>query len=168
MFLAAAILLAAAPGRVVAQEPSGPWLQAGAATFPGVGVQAGYVSAGALHTREVTAIVDVRAFSRDATAQVTTTIGGAVRLLGVGRTIGGVPYRGFDVDLGIRLGPALTFQLEGEDRVFRNRRFNLFLEPFARWTVVVKRRLLFAEVGMHSPALRLGAWIPLAPGRLSP
>lgn len=168
MFLAACLLAPVFPGIARAQEPSGGYLQAGLATFPGVGVQAGYVSTSSLVTREVTGILDLRVLSRDSTAQVTTTLGGAVRLLGIGRTIGGVPYRGVDVDLGLRIGPAFTFRLQDEDRAFRNRRFNLFLEPYVRWTGLVRRRLLFIELGVHSPVIRFGGWWKLGARRPAP
>lgn len=157
MFLLALVLIAVFPGISHAQEPRGGYVQAGPAVFPGVGIQAGYVAAESFFTREVNAVLDTRDFGPEATGQVATTIGGSIRVLGIGRTIGGVRYRGVDLDIGMRVGPALSFRLR-EDRAFRNRRFNLYLEPFVRWTGQIRSRLLFAELGVHAPVLRIGAW----------
>lgn len=163
MFLLALVAHAVFPGIAHAQEPRGGYAQVGLATFPGAGIQAGYVTAESFFTRELNAVLDVRDFGPEATAQVATTLGGAIRVLGIGRTIGGVRYRGVDLDVGMRVGPALSFRLR-EDRAFRNRRFNLYLEPFVRWTGLVKRRLLFAELGVHAPVLRFGAWWKIGAG----
>jgi len=80
-------------------------------------------------------------------------------VLAVQRTIFGMAPAGVDVDLGLRLGPAVLFRFEESD-IERNKRFTLIADPFFR-IVARKRALFFVELGVHRPALRAGALISL-------
>jgi hypothetical protein len=141
-----------------AQVPLGAHVQAGPAGLPGAGLQVGYVSAKTFYTREINLVADLSSFRADGDVQVAATIGGSVRLLGIGRTIGNARYRGWDVDLGMRIGPGLLFEFR-ESRAGKNRRFSLFLDPFVRTVARVRRVALFAELGVKRPVLRAGFWI---------
>ncbi len=83
----------------------------------------------------------------------------SLRLFGFERLIGGAAYRGFDVDLGLRAGPGLSFAAN-ETAEERNRRFELAIEPFFRFTTARGRRMAWlAEIGSARPSFRLGMWI---------
>lgn len=142
-------------------EPEGSFLTAGVAAVRGVGVQIGYVTARNFYTREITGIVDLLPLLDRArgSVQLAVTVGGAIRLLGFERTIGNAPYRGYDLDIGFRIGPGLSYA-ENESRAMRDRRFNLFLEPYLRFTMASgTRRVLYLEAGIIRPHIRLGWWI---------
>jgi len=79
--------------------------------------------------------------------------------MGIGRTIGNADYRGWDLDVGVRIGPGLLFEFR-ESRADKNRRFNLFVEPFARVVARPGGTTFFAELGGQRPVLRAGFWIP--------
>lgn len=154
-----AVFVLLAPG-ARAQAPEGAHVQIGPAGLPGVGLELGVLAAQDFFTRELNLVTDLSAFRSDGNVRTALALGGAVRLLGIGRTIGNVAYRGFDVDVGLRIGPGLLFEFR-EDRASKNRRFQLFLEPFARWSARAGRHILFVELGAQRPVLRAGFWIPL-------
>ena len=150
-----------APQGLLGQVPLGGHLQTGPAGLPGLGFQVGYVAAQDFFTREITVVADLSSFRSDGNVHTAIAVGGAVRILGIARTIGNTDYRGFDLDLGVRVGPGLLFEFR-ESRAAKNRRFNLFLEPFVRWSTRARRALLFVEAGVQRPVLRAGFWIALA------
>jgi len=142
--------------------PSGRQFQIGPAALPDYGLQAGYVSLRSFYTREVMLNVNVSPSHGhgDGNVQVSGGLGGAIRILGIGRTIGNSAYRGFDVDVGLRFGPGLLFAFD-ETRSTKNQRFNLFGDLFSRLTTTFgKSTVVFFEIGFHNPSIRAGFWIP--------
>ena len=136
-------------------------MHAGLAAVGGVGVQIGFVNAKDFVTREVTVLADLLTAvdPESGNNQVVVTIGGALRLFGFERTIGNEAYRGYDVDLGFRIGPGLSFSTR-ETRSEKNKRFRLFLEPYVRISVSTRLiKILFLEAGTTRPCVRLGTWI---------
>jgi hypothetical protein len=121
----------------------------------------GVVNARDFFTREVILQTDLRSVvdPQVASSQVVFLLGGAIRVFGFERTIGNVGYRGYDIDAGLRIGPAYSFSTR-ETAADRNRRFHLFIEPFLR--VSARTHLLdvvFLETGTTRPHVRLGVWI---------
>ena len=149
-------------GRQVQPAPRGPNLQLGLGLAPGAGLQLGYISAGGFYTREAIFNVDVSPsfWGGDGNIQFSAGFGGAIRILGIGRTIGNTRYNGYDIDVGMRVGPGLLFAFK-ETLSSKNQRFNLFLAPFTRLVKTLKGgRVLFAEIVIHRPVFRFGFWIP--------
>jgi hypothetical protein len=144
-----------------AQDAAGqadPRIQAGIAVVPGIGVQTGYVSLRNFYTAEGLLYLDAspQFAGGEATLQVSLGLGGAIRPLGVVRTIGNTEYSGYDLYIGLRGGPALFFASE-EGRKLKNQRFSLFLEPFFRLTSELgTSRTFFVELGFQRPLLRAG------------
>jgi hypothetical protein len=141
----------------------------GPAVWGGEGLAVGGVMAGRMFTREVHIISDIEPLFRKSEDQsrVALLVGVSVRLYGIERTIGNVPYRGFDVDVALRAGPAVSFSTR-DDLVARNNRFALLLEPAVRisharpWKSATQPgRVWFAELGTVGPSLRMGLWMPL-------
>lgn len=140
--------------------PFGPHLQAGATVFDGIGVTAGMVDARTLYTREVHLLTDLEPILRRSQEQgrVALLLGVGLRLYGFERLIGGVGYRGFDLDIGLRVGPGLSFSTR-DTRIARNRRFALVLEPNVRLSGAIHpNRALFVEAGTTRPNVRFGLW----------
>ncbi|MBN4056210.1 hypothetical protein JYT20_00655 [Rhodothermus sp. AH-315-K08] len=158
LFLLGVLLGGFRAGTAGAQVSEGLHLVMGPAAVPGVGVIVGAVAVGRMLTREVSLAVGYRS-SRDGSVRAALTFGGAIRALGVRRTIFGTSSRGVDVDLGLRLGPAVLFRFEESD-IERNKRFTLVADPFVR-IVARKGALFFLEFGIHRPALRAGLLISL-------
>ncbi len=154
LFLVVALTPAAA------QTPLGKQVQVGAAGLPGVGLQAGYLAAQNFFTREINLVADLSSFRSNGDVQTALAIGGSVRIMGIGRTIGNAYYRGWDLDVGARIGPGLLFEFR-ESRADKNRRFSLFLEPFVRVVARPGRTAFYAELGAQRPVLRAGFWIPV-------
>ncbi len=147
----------------VAAQPTAPrghHLQLGLSGIPGVGLQAGSLSLRSFYTREFVFNAEVIP-GRAGNIRLSGGLGGALRLLGFGRTLGNTGYRGYDVDIGLRFGPGLTFAFN-ETRSTKNRRFTLFADVFARFSAALgRRRVVYAEVGIHRPVARVGLWFPL-------
>lgn len=144
-------------------EPRGSYVQLGLSTLRGAGAQIGYVNTHNFYTSEVSFLIDLLpALKPDlGTQQLAFTLGGAVRLFGFERTIGNTPYRGYDVDVGFRAGPGLSFSTN-ETRATRNQRFTLFIEPFLRYSRRFwGRQIYYLEVGTIRPHIRIGAWLTL-------
>lgn len=162
------LILATLPSR--AQEadltpllsaPRGPHIQLALATLTGNGLQIGALSARTVYTREVMVLADLDPLWRDTPRRARVVLMPAVslRLFGFERLVGGAAYRGFDVDLGLRAGPGLSFAAN-ETTEERNRRFELVIEPFLRLTMATGRRMTWlVEVGSARPSFRLGMWI---------
>jgi hypothetical protein len=158
-----AVIVAAAAARPAAgqvSEPSGMQAQAGVAVFGGIGLNAGVVDARTLYTREIQVVSDLEPLFRRSEEQgrVALLLGVGIRVFGFERLIGGVGYRGFDIDAGLRVGPGLSFSTR-DSRIARNRRFVLLLEPMARITRAVHpRRTVYVEAGTSRPFVRIGLW----------
>lgn len=163
--MAAALLVVAAgltlPGAVSAQAPPGIYIQTGPTVIGGAGWQLGVVNTGRMFTSEGLIVSDLEPLLRKSTeqARVALLVGASVRLTGIERTIGNVPYRGFDLDVGVRAGPALSFSSR-DDAIARNSRFSLLVEPAVRITHWrTSGRIWYLELGTVRPSLRLGLWL---------
>lgn len=159
---ACCLIIAGGPQYSAAQSvaPFGPHLQAGATVIDGIGVTAGMVDARTLYTREVHMLTDLEPILRKSREQgrVALLLGVGLRLYGFERLIGGVGYRGFDLDIGLRVGPGLSFSTR-DTRIARNRRFALVLEPSIRLSGAIRpNRALFVEAGTTRPNVRFGLW----------
>lgn len=146
----------AAPGRER-------WIQSGVGIVPGFGIQSVYVVPRDFYTAEAALYVDAtpQFLGGEGSVQTSLGIGGAIRPLGIIRVIGNTPYSGYDLDVGLRFGPALFFAFN-ETRGTKNQRFSLFLEPFIRLTTMTGGgTVIFAEAGIQRPLFRAGFWIPL-------
>lgn len=134
----------------------------GVGGLPGLGAMAGYVAPARMYTREAVVYGDVipSIRGRDGSAYVAVVIGGALRIIGTGETLGFIPPKKYDIDIGIRLGPSLVFEFE-ESRADKNKRFNVAAEPFLRFARKLgkQQRTFFAEGGLIRPTLRFGIWI---------
>lgn len=138
-------------------------IQLGAAALPGVGLQLGYVDAGDILTREAVVYADMRPqFGRDDEAlQVSAAVGVSLRIVGGLETIGVLHPRIWDVHAGLRFGPSLLFR-RNETLAEKNQRFSLFLDPFLRFTVQPRERLIyFLEAGLQRPSIRAGVWLTI-------
>ena len=156
--LSCAVPARPAAGQAIA--PFGTHIQAGATVFGGIGASAGVVDARTLYTREVHLVSDLEpVFSKsEEQGRVALLLGVGLRLYGFERLIGGVGYRGFDLDVGLRVGPGLSFSTR-DSRIARNRRFVLLLEPTVRVSRAVHpARALFLEAGTSRPHVRFGLW----------
>lgn len=142
-------------------EPRGRFVQLGAAAFPGLGLSLGSVSARTLYTREIHLLTNIEpAFrSTDDQIKVAALIGFSFRVFGIERLIGNAGYRGFDIDVGLRAGPGLSFSSR-DTKVDKNRRFVLLVDPVVRISRASTAWVIYAEVGAAAPSIRLGAWIP--------
>lgn len=134
-------------------------LQTGVAVLPGLGLQLGYVGVHSLYTLEGTLYADGNPSfgDRESTLRLSMGIGGAIRPLGVVRTIGNADYR-YDFDFGVRFGPSLFFTT-GATRSDKNQQFSLFLDPFIRFSSRFRSgQIFFLEIGPQNPVVRLGLW----------
>lgn len=141
-----------------AQSPEGTFVAVGPAFVPGMGLTLGHIGAGRFVSKEVVLAAGYRS-SRDGSIRTSATVGGAIRLLNARRTVLAEADSGLDVDIGLRIGPAVLFRFE-ESTIDRNKRFTLVADPFLR---VGYRRgaTFFLEAGIHRPAFRGGFWIPI-------
>ncbi len=130
--------------------------------LPGLGAMAGYVSPARTYTREAVVYgnVIIPIGEREGSAYIAAVIGGSLRLIGVGETLGFLPPKKFDIDVGVRLGPSLVFEFE-ESQAEKNKRFNIAAEPFARYARKMgkRQRTFYAEAGLIRPTLRIGIWL---------
>ena len=153
------------PSRAAAQlspRPPVQIIQAGFAALPGAGIVAGYVLPRGFYT--VGAVVYADATPRfsggEGSLLVSLGLGGSIRPLGVIRLIANAEDPGYDVDLGVRIGPSLFFPYGESSR--RRNPFSLFIEPFARLTTEFSGgRTGFVEAGIQRPILRGGLWLAL-------
>lgn len=159
----AVTMLGLGPAETAAQEPRLPHLQLGAGILPGVGAQAGYVRPRGFYTVEGVLLIDGSPpfAGGEANVQVAAGLGGALRILGILRTIGSPGYVGRNFDVGLRFGPSLFFTF-GEESSRRENPFSLYLEPYLRATSTFNGdRIFFAELGIQKPFLRAGVWLEL-------
>ena len=155
--------LSAAPVFARQQAPEGDYLQVGTAFSPGYGVSAGLLSVRSIYTRELQIVSDLRPLflDRNEQARVAALAGVSLRVLGIERLVGYGGYRGYDIDVGIRTGPGLSFSTR-DTRVDKNRRFVLLVEPYARFSSLIRgTTALVVEAGTASPYFRVGFWISL-------
>ena len=131
-------------------------IQAGLAGWPGLGMQVTFIDMHTVYSLESGIQVDVDPFEERRTLTVAGSVGAAFLPLNVWRTIGQADY-GYDLDLGLRLGPRLRF-VEEPTRADKNRQFSLFLDPFLRLRGRIGRapRIYFVEIGPVRPSLRVG------------
>ncbi|MCY3594938.1 MAG: hypothetical protein OXH01_06845 [Bacteroidetes bacterium] len=134
-------------------------IQAGLGGWPGAGMQFVHIQARSIYSLEVLASVDTELWKERTPVYVSAGVGAALRPLGILRVIGQANYS-YDLYLGLRFGPALTF-LHEQTRAEKNRQFSLFLDPFLRYTRPVGQQTAFIEIGSQRPSLRIGLWIPL-------
>lgn len=168
--LVAALLLTAAVGSprpAAGQEalglPRQNHLQVGLGALPGIGLQVGYLSMRGFFTAETALYVDgsPQFAGGEGSVQVAAGLGGAIRIATIVRTIGNTGEEGRELDVGLRFGPGLFFATE-ETRADKNRRFNLFLEPFFRFSSTVGAgRTFYVEIGIQRPIARAGFWFGL-------
>lgn len=141
--------------------PEGVFVQTGLAVAGGYGVSVGLVGARRMYTREAHLLAELDPLLTKSTEQVRTALllGVSLRLFGIERTVGNVGYRGYDVDLGVRAGPAVSFSSR-DNTLARNSRFSLLLEPSLRISHVRPQgRIWFIDLGTITPAVRLGLWL---------
>lgn len=134
-------------------------IQAGLGGWPGAGIQFVHIQARSIYSLEVLSSVDTELWKERTPVYVSAGVGAALRPLGILRVIGQADYS-YDLYLGVRFGPALTF-LNKQTRAEKNRQFSLFLDPFLRYTRPVGQQTAFIEIGSQRPSLRVGLWIPL-------
>ena len=153
----------AVPSASVAQvqAPRGSYIQLGPAFAPGIGLNVGAVSAKTLYTREIQFISDIQPVftGPEDQARISALVGFSIRLFGFERLLGNAAYRGFDLDVGLRAGPGLSFSTR-DTRIDKNRRFILVVEPVVRISRASTSFIGFAELGSDSPHVRMGVWIP--------
>ena len=150
----------AARAQAPVRAPEGRQLQVGLGVVPSAGLQVGYVALRSFYSQEFILTADVSPWygGRRGNVQLSGSLGGSIRILGIERTLGNAGYRGYDLDVGVRFGPALLFAFR-ETRFTKNQRFSLFLELFGRFTTTIGDGItLFAEAGFHRPAFRGGLW----------
>lgn len=147
-----------------ASTPSTTRLQAGLGVLPGIGVQGAYLLPGRFFTREGVLYVDWSpkfVGGEEATVQLSASVGGSVRIMGLIRFFSPDTEGAYDVDAGLRIGPSLFFSTR-ESRAEKNQRFSLFVEPFARFSSTFgSGQTFFLEVGTWRPILRAGLWFRL-------
>ncbi|GIV58778.1 MAG: hypothetical protein D6746_07825 [Bacteroidetes bacterium] len=159
--LAAGTLSPVARAQPAIPAPEGRHVQIGLGLLPSGGLQVGYVALRSFYTQEFILTGDVAPSFGDGegNVQVAGGLGGALRLFGFERTLGNADYRGYDLDVGLRLGPALLFSFN-ETRFTKNQRFSLFVNPFFRFSSSFgTNRLFYAEIGLHRPVFRAGLWL---------
>ena len=166
LLAALALVLALCPGaRAQFATPSLPFVQAGVAGAPGVGVQAGFATpAFNVLTREgaLYAEYDPSGVGEMETLRVGLGLGGSVRVLRALTVLADLDAGPFDLDLGFRFGPSFLFSLSGDETAeSKARSFTLFAEPFARGSVRLGRRVLYLEAGTHPARLRAGLLLGL-------
>lgn len=137
--------------------PGGDNVLVGAGVLPGLGLQAVYIAAGRMYTREALLLGNVIPQRVDGSLHAAAAIGAAVRIVGSLETLGMARPRAYDIHVGIRLGPGLRFGFD-EDRSDRNQRFSLLFEPFVRYTRHW-RRMVYVEAGGARPTIRAGVKI---------
>ena len=156
------LLPATAPAQSFGSEPLERSVQVGPAVLPGLGLQASYIQPRSFYTTESAFYVNASPpfIGGESSLLISGGFGGSLRILGGLTTLEMANYEGYQLDLGLRFGPALRFVLGDETRTQKNTRVRLFLEPFTRFTWQVEGgRTLFAEIGMHDPFLRAGFWL---------
>ncbi|NND72139.1 MAG: hypothetical protein HKN43_11235 [Rhodothermales bacterium] len=135
----------------------GTGIQAGIGFLPGVGIQVAYFDAKRMYVRDVVFYTHLQPgiFENSGSLQISGSLGAAVRIIGILETIGAMSPRLFDVHLGARIGPGLTFAFD-ESSLEKNQRFSLTLEPLARFVQEVGGRRYYMELGIVRPSLRFG------------
>jgi hypothetical protein len=157
----AAWLLHTSGPAVSQQARSSDTIQLGAGALPAVGLQAGYLDAGDIFTREATVYGHLRPRFRsdEEELQVSAGIGVGLRIIGGLETMTLIYPRIWDIHVGMRFGPSLVFR-RNETEAEQNRRFSLFLDPYARFTLTPRgRQTYFLEAGVQKPAIRAGVWL---------
>ena len=134
-------------------------MQAGLGVGPGAGAHVAVIQSRSIYTLEVLTAADSELWKERAPLYVSMGVGVALRPVGILRIITGTDY-GYDLDLGVRFGPTLSF-LRRASRAEKNRQFNLFLDPFLRYIRSFGQQDVYLEIGFQRPILRAGFWISL-------
>ncbi len=145
------------------REPSGVYATTGVAALRGAGITGGVVRARDFFVSEVNLLSDLLPVLDPSRGkrQVVLALGVAVRVFGFERIIGGAAYRGYDIDVGFRVGPGLSFSTR-ETKASRNTRFSLLVEPYVRYSRKMSPgRIWFFEAGSIRPHFRAGIWFPV-------
>ena len=162
LLLPALALLWAAPAAAQQTAPLGSRTRVyvGVGAVPGVGgVALGTDTVLDVFTREVALYADYvpRVTGGAGRLRTAVGIGGAVRawrLYEISQATGPGP---FDLDLGIRVGPAFYTAFFEQSAQSRSRAFSVMLDPFVRGTLRLgSGRVVFAEAGAQSPSFRVG------------
>lgn len=162
VLLIALALPAGAAAQMGAGESGQRLVQIGPAALPGLGAQAGYILPRSFYTLESTfyANISPQFAQGEGNLLVSGGIGGALRILGAITTLELSNYEGYQLDVGLRFGPAVRFILGEETLEQKNTRARLFLEPFSRFAWQLDNgQILFAEIGTQRPFLRGGLWV---------
>ena len=131
-----------------------PHVQLGLGAWPGAGIQLVYVQAQSVYSLEILVSIDTELWKERTPIYLSSGVGTAIRPLGILRVIGQANYP-YDLDVGIRFGPALTF-LKSPTREEKNRQFSLFLDPYIRYTHQIGKPIAFLEIGAQRPSIRAG------------
>lgn len=135
--------------------------QIGLGLIPGVGLQGMFVQPRALYTIEGGLYADFTPpfAGGEGSFHLAGGLGGSIRAFGIARAMGTPGFQS-DLDIGMRIGPALFFAI-GESSRSENP-FSLFLEPFARFSFpLAENRMFFGEIGLQRPVLRAGIFVGL-------
>jgi len=137
----------------------GQQLQVGIAGWPGIGIQVAYIDSRTVYSLETVLQIDYDPFATRSMLHVAGSAGVALLPLNIWRTIGQADY-GYDLDLGMRLGPRIVF-VDNPTRADKNQQFGLFIDPFLRfrWRTSALARFWYFEVGATRPVLRVGVWL---------
>ena len=145
-------------------NPSAPSrsIQAGIGVLPGIGVQVGFIDQERMYTRDVVfqAHLQPGLFENSGNVQISGVIGASLQIFGILETIGAIEPRTFDIHVGARIGPGLTFAFD-ESSLEKNQRFSLTLEPVARAIQTIGGRFYYVEVGIVRPSIRFGMMLRL-------
>lgn len=136
------------------------FLQLGLGILPGAGLQAGYVDQKRMYTRDAAFYGHIQpgVFENDGSAQVSAAIGFSLRIIGLLETVNAINERTYDIDVGVRLGPGLTFAFD-ETPLQKNQRFSLTLEPVLRLSRGQNRYRYYLETGIVRPSIRFGTLV---------
>lgn len=132
-------------------------LQIGLGVLPGAGLQLGYVDQKRMYTRDAVFYGHVQPgiFENGGSVQASATIGFSLRVIGMLETINAIDERRYDIDIGARLGPGLTFAFD-ETPLQKNQRFSLTLEPVLRLARGINKYRYYIETGIVRPSVRFG------------
>ena len=139
---------------------SRPRVYLGAGFGPGVGVVGAATDPVlSVFTREAVLYADYVPRVTGGSGRLVTAVGvgGGVRLLRVIDVVRNQEPGPLGLDVGLRIGPSFYTAFFEESAQSRSRAFSVRLDPFARGTLRIgSGRVVFAEVGAHSPSFRAG------------
>ena len=90
-------------------------------------------------------------------------IGGGIRALRVAGVVMDFEPGGYDIDTGVRIGPAFYTAFFEQTAQSEAKAFRIMFDPFVRGTMRLgSNRVVFAELGFEAPALRAGLAVSIA------